>query len=88
MLKEFIQNIKRLSTSTVVIDPSKFEDPIAKTTSWLPAKSGGASFRTHNLVEAASHRIEFRASAGAKIFYLLFLLIGIGIIIGFSYKLT
>ncbi|MHC4396675.1 MAG: hypothetical protein ACYS1A_13575 [Planctomycetota bacterium] len=87
MFKELIENIKKLSRTPVVVDPSRFDDPVATTTSWTPAKSGGANFCTHKLVKVAPHRMEFRASFGAKLFYLIFLLVGIGLVIGFSYKL-
>jgi len=88
MFKKIIQTIRRLSIRPVPIDPSRYDDPVARTTSFSPAKSGGASFGTHKLVEAAAHRFEFRASLGARIFYLAFLLIGIVVIIGVSYQLT
>jgi uncharacterized integral membrane protein len=43
-----------------------------------PIKGGGASFCTHRLVETTLDRIEFKAAPGAIIFYLIFLLMGIG----------
>ena len=48
-------------------------------TQWTPLKGGGASFMTHKLIEVNSYRVEFRASLGAKLFYLVFLLVGIGV---------
>ncbi len=52
------------------------DDPVSKITRLSPAKSGGANFLTHYLVEISSSRIEFTASVGAKIFSLFFILIG------------
>ena len=65
-------------------DPSTFNDEVASKVAWSPAKSGGASFRTHSLERVDSNRLEFKASAGAKLFYAVFLLVGLGIVIGFT----
>ena len=69
----------------VAFDPSGLGDPVASKTAWTPAKGGGANFRTQKLVKVSSYRIEFRASIEAKIFYAIFLLAGLGMIIGISY---
>jgi hypothetical protein len=42
-----------------------------------PVKGGGASFRTHKLVEISPDRIEFKAAIGAIIFYSIFFVMGI-----------
>lgn len=60
---------------------SKFDysdDPVSKITRWCPANKGGANFLTQTLVEVSSSRIEFRATAGAKLFSLCFIVMGIG----------
>lgn len=62
-----------------MLDPSAFDDPLALETSWSPAASGGASFGTHRLRSAGSHRVEFVATAAWKLFYLLFLFAGLGV---------
>lgn len=87
MLKKIFESIKRLSRQPCMVDPSSFGDPVAERTKWTPAKGGGASFCTRKLVETALHRIEFRASLRARLFYLVFLFVGLGIIVGFSYDL-
>ena len=84
MLKELLEKLKTLSRSQSSIDVSRFNDPIAVKTEWSPAKGGGANFKTHNLVNVDYSRIEFRASIGAKLFYLIFLLVGLGVMIGIS----
>ncbi len=65
-------------------DPSHFNDPVAMQTDWTPAKGGGTNFSTHNLAEVSHNRMEFRASIGARLFYLIFLLAGLRLLIGFS----
>ena len=62
------------------VDPSVFGDPLALRIDWSPAASGGASFRTHRLVKTSAHRIEFAPALGAKLFYLLFLVVGSGLL--------
>ena len=46
----------------VRVDPAIFNDPLALKTSWNPLQGGGASFRTHEAVQASANRIEFRAT--------------------------
>ena len=61
------------------MDPSRFNDPVSLKTEWTPARGGGANFKTHVLVETGPQRLEFRASAGARLFYGVFLLIGLAV---------
>ncbi len=84
MFKKLIQKLQSLAGNRGTFDPSHLDDPIAVQTGWTPARGGGANFRTCKLVEVNSCRLEFRASIGAKLFYLIFLLAGIGVLIGFS----
>ena len=84
IFKKLAEKLQRLTREPVAYDPSHLDDSVAMQTDWTPAKAGGASFRTHRLVEANASRMEFRASAGAIAFYLLFLLSGLVVIIGFS----
>ncbi len=44
------------------IDPACFDDPFALQTDWAPLKTKGPKFRTHNLVQVNSYRLEFRAA--------------------------
>jgi len=67
------------------IDPSRFKDPVAAQTDWSPAKGGGSSFTTHTITKISPYRIEFQAAGGAKVFSMIFSLMGIGIILGFSF---
>jgi len=85
MFKDLVEKLKKLSRQRVSFDPSKFDDPIAAKTEWSPAKGGGANFKTHNLVRVNRNRFIFRSSIGARIFYSVFLLIGLGFAFGFSY---
>ena len=84
MFKKMIDTLKGLTRSASPFDPSQLGDPIALQTAWSPAKSGGANFRTHKLVETNRGRMEFRPSIFAYLFYSIFFLIGLGLVIGFS----
>jgi hypothetical protein len=86
MFKKLIEKMKSMASDRVSFDPSSLNDPVAMQTDWTPAKRGGANFRTHKLVVVNSNRREFRASLGAKLFYFIFLLVGIGVLIGFSFS--
>ncbi len=84
MFKKLTQKLKSFSGHKSIFDPSCLGDPLAMQTDWTPAKKGGANFRTHKLVQENTSRLEFRASFGAKLFYLIFLLAGLGVMIGVS----
>ena len=85
MLRKLMQKLANLQDAGETFDPTIFGDPIAEQTEWAPARGGGANFRTHKLVEVSSDRVEFRAAAGARVFYLVFLIIGLAVGIGFSF---
>lgn len=85
MLKELLVKFQKLSREHVPFNPSRFDDPVAATIEWTPAKGGGANFKTHNLVQVSRNRIVFRSSICARIFYGVFLLMGLGIVIASSY---
>lgn len=80
LAKKLVQKIY-----TQDIDLSRFEDPVAAQTDWSPAKGGGSSFTTHTITKVSPYRIEFRASGGAKVFSMVFSLMGMGIVFGFSF---
>jgi len=84
MLKKMFEKLRTLVDDPDPFDPSRFGDPVAQQTNWMPAKRGGANFRTRRLVHVTSNRIEFRASMGAILFFGLFLLGGLGFAVGFS----
>eukprot|EP00831_Metopus_contortus_P036606 TRINITY_DN28931_c0_g4_i1.p2 TRINITY_DN28931_c0_g4~~TRINITY_DN28931_c0_g4_i1.p2 ORF type:complete len:177 (-),score=16.28 TRINITY_DN28931_c0_g4_i1:311-841(-) len=90
MLKKILEKLKALANaSKQSINPEKFNDPVALVTSWSPAKSGGSNFRTHKLIRSKEHydRLEFVPTLGSWLMGLVFLLTGLGIIIGFSITL-
>jgi hypothetical protein len=62
-------------------DPSAIADPMAQQIEWSPAKGGGANFCTHKLVEVDPNRLEFKATLGAWLFYLVFALVGGGLLL-------
>ncbi len=79
-----LRKILSLTSQQPPLDPAKFNDPLALKTEWTPATRGGSSFRTHRLVQDDFARVEFKASTGAKIFYLLFAFIGTGVAVGIA----
>jgi len=78
MLK-IIDKLKGIRTPQSV-NVDKFNDSVAQKTSWGPLKKGGASFGTHNLVEVSPRRLEFRPTVFAVIFYMIFALVGFGML--------
>jgi len=85
MFKKLAEKLQSLAQQRSPFDPLRFDDPIAVQTAWSPLKNGGTNFRTHRLVEHDSARLEFRAAAGAKLFYLVFFFVGVGALVGVSY---
>jgi len=88
MFKNLKEKLIRLSREHVPFDPSQYNDPVAATakTEWTPAKRGGANFKTHNMVQVNNNRMKFTSSLGAKIFYSLFLFMGLGLGTAFAYQ--
>ncbi len=86
MFRNLIDKLKSLvPAGNEHFDPATLDDPVALQTEWSPLKAGGASFCTRQLVQVSPHRYEFRATLGAKAFYLIFFFIGLGVsIISFS----
>lgn len=85
MFKNLMKRLLRWSGGQHAFDPAQLNDPLAMQTEWTPAKRGGSSFRTHKLIEVNFYRMEFRASLGAILFYIIFIIAGLGIIIGFAF---
>ena len=72
--------------STKVIDPVRFNDPVANSTSWTPLKNGGANFTTQAMKIVDANRIQYRPSVGGALFIVVFIVMGIFIplsILGF-----
>ncbi len=80
-----MEKTKGMAGGPASFDPSTLNDPVASRTDWTPAKRGGASFRTHILVAVNPYRMELRPSLGAKLFYLVFPVLGLGVLLGFSF---
>ncbi len=57
------------------------DDEVARETEWGPAKGGGASFCTRKLVEESKNVVVFKPTLGARLFSLVFLIFGVGIIV-------
>jgi len=72
-IKTFIENASTRET----FDPSKFNDPVAEKTEWIPLKRGGTNMKTHNLVEKHPQRVEFKMTVGILLFSILFIIVGV-----------
>ncbi|QDV51702.1 hypothetical protein [Gimesia fumaroli] len=82
MFRKLIDQIKNLTTAdSEHFDPATLDDPVALKTEWSPLKGGGASFCTRKLVQVSPLRYEFRSAWGAIAFYLIFLMIGLGLLV-------
>lgn len=85
MLKELISKLQNMSR-VVPVNLERFNDPLATTIAWTPAKGGGTNFKTHKLIETSNNRLEFKASIGGMLFYMLFALIGFGVTVAAVYQ--
>ena len=63
-------------------DPPDFGDPVAARTQWTRAKASGEDNRTRKIKPAVEGRLEFRIALGGMVFCGVFLLLGIGVVIG------
>ena len=76
---KILESLKNMLPSTPVVDPSRFDDPLAMQTEWKPLKSGGTNFQTHRLVIESGDRVAFKPSLGAYLFAGIFTVVGIGV---------
>jgi hypothetical protein len=83
MFEKLIEKLQSLAKTRVQFDPSKFGDPVAMQVEWIPLKGGGSSFRTHKLVEIDPNRMEFKVSIGARLFYSIFIVMGMAALLVF-----
>jgi hypothetical protein len=77
---EKAKEIKRFVDERYALTAASFDDPIALKTEWRPEKKGGSNFETHSLININENRLEFKATTGAKLFYLVFAAISLGFI--------
>ena len=59
------------------VDASGFDDSLAMTIDWTPAKVGGTNITTHGLVKVDSNRYEIQAFKKALLFPQMFMAIGV-----------
>ncbi len=83
LLDYLFESISKLEPSWITIDPAKFDDPLAMQTKWTPVKKGGASFRTHKLVEVSPDQLQFRATIGRLLRYFALIVLGVTILVAF-----
>lgn len=74
--------MKQLDVEAVPFDPSSLGDELALRTDWGPAKGGGASYRTHQLV-TSPRRAEFKPTGGSRLFGFAF--IGLGVVLAVTF---
>ncbi len=79
MLNKIKKILKKVSAWKPTFDPAKFDDDVAMKTDWNPLKGGGTNFQTHKLVPIGYTRMEFKATFGAKLFSMIFLLVGLSV---------
>lgn len=75
-LRQALQDLARRARELHPVDPARFNDAVASRTEWTPLRIGGASFRTHHLVEKNPGRLEFRAGPPRRL-----LLFGAGMVV-------
>lgn len=68
------------------VDPSRYRDPLAARTQWTPARTGGTTLRTHELVQPQQGQLAFVPARMTKIISMaigsagVFGLIGLGVV--------
>lgn len=79
--------IENIRLKKVELKYSDTEDPVAQRTSWEPAKSGGANFKTHKMM-VDGFRIKIEGTKGALVFALIFAIPGlIALFVGIPYAI-
>lgn len=66
--------------STRAVEGFRADDPVARRTEWDTNSWGGANFSTHKLVRVGPGRLEVKASGPGKLFALLFIISGLGVL--------
>lgn len=82
MFEKMVNKLQKVVDERGTFDPSRFNDPVAMATAWTSVPCGGPS--GDQLVEVHTGRLEYRASLRAKLAFLVFILIGLAILIGFT----
>jgi hypothetical protein len=77
-LKEQLQSLAEEGTS---FDTTQFNDPLAETIEWTPAKGGGSNLRTHKLVQTGAEQAKFKITLSAQLATGVFLVTGLGVLI-------
>ena len=78
------ETISKFDKNKPQFDPSTLNDEVAMKTQWRPAKGGGTNMCTHSLKEVSPRRVEFKARGMALFFPGIFMVAGIGVIIGMT----
>lgn len=87
-LKEAFESPEKRDADRLAALLDRLDDPIARRVEWTPAASGGASMRTHRLVEISPLRVEFKPTFSAMLFLWIFILVGLGILAMFIVEIS
>ncbi len=80
LIRKLKKRLEAFSHEPLKIDPAIFNDPLALTISWEPAKKGGNNFPTFKQIESDPNIIVFRPTYLSLFFYSFFFLSGCFII--------
>ncbi|TVR15890.1 MAG: hypothetical protein EA391_09345 [Balneolaceae bacterium] len=86
MLKKLKKIARTIAAPPEPVNIAQFNDPLANTISWEPAKRGGSNFKTHKFISDGFNRAEFKMSVSSRIFALLFMTVGAGMPAFFIYS--
>lgn len=87
MFEKLAEQLRNLRVTRAAVAPTRFTDPLARRTEWGPLIKGGASFGTQALVQIDSSRLEFRPTPGAIMFYIVFMVMGLGALLGCAFAI-
>ncbi len=74
-LKDLAENARNIGNA-MQFDPSKFDDSLAMQIQWNPIGRSNSNFKVRNLNEISPGRLEYKSTVGAKVFSLIFIVIG------------
>jgi len=87
-MSDCLENAKGAGLRQEMLERFRRDDPVAAQTEWGPVSQGGASFRTHVLVQVSPSRVEFHPTGQGRLIPILFLLAGLGALAFGAYGLV
>ena len=80
MFRKFAEALRRMARPESVAPP-QYDDPLAARIDWGPLCGGGTNICTHRLHQTGAGCYEFKPTLGARLFGLLFIIIGLPIMV-------